>query len=156
MFPLKLADPAELENADEGSDGLLDDDEAVPDASVGSDRLLWLEVVLPETFDRCPARLAAVDVLPLWAAAAVAAVTPGLCDSCEIVSPFKLRCRMAHQRGQPLHRCPLDAHRLDRPSETTSARSGCKDLRFSCSQTCCERVLNECRQARRGARKMLI
>ena len=86
MLPLKSVDPAELENAEDGRDGL-EDDEAVPDASVGKDRLLWLDVVLPETLERCPARLTLLPPPP-----AVAAATPGFWASCEMVRPFMLRC----------------------------------------------------------------
>ena len=86
MLPLKSVDPAELENADEGRDGL-DEDDPVPEASVGNDRLLLLEVVLPEMFERCPARLTELLVPP-----ALAAATPGFWASCEMVRPFMLRC----------------------------------------------------------------
>ena len=65
-------EPAELLNADEGSDG----DERVdslPEASVGSERLLFDEVVLPDTVDLCDARLM-VD----WVFKGAAAAAPGL------------------------------------------------------------------------------
>lgn len=65
-------EPAELLKADEGRDG----DERVdslPEASVGMERLLFDDVVLPDIVDLCEARL----MVP-WLLAAFAATAPGL------------------------------------------------------------------------------